>query len=1103
MTHACKILLAIIWWLCIPGQVFVIAQSFTPSFRFKSITVNEKLSHSDVTCIIQDNTGYIWVGTNNGLNRFDGYDLETFKYDLETPHSLPGNRIKAMELDHLGHIWISIENKGVFRFHPKEMLYKMIDIPYPTIKVTDIQQGPGNDIWLQKEGVGLIRVLLQENGTATQFIPYPSSLITGQEDGSQVLHMHANEESVYLVTRKSDLWTFDIRQERFHKVIERDQFSLDAEERLRCVYEKDNILWFGSNQGRLMSLEKEAGGSIRHRIQLKEHFPNDYDRQYAITKILEDSNDRLWLGTNAGLYLLGAEDGLKSVFQYKYSHELGSSISSNQVRDLCEDRFGILWIGTDGGGLDYTNLRRKAFGQIPLPTSEPLSENNVVTAIYKNRSNKVWIGTRSGLYIYNLVIQQYEMNQDGQIDFLNLNTVFLYEDPQGIIWIGTGSDGLYWAIEKDGQIEIQRWRDQNGERPADMVKTMQIAEDKQGRLWVSTYLEGLFIIDALRERVERLQYDAINPNSLSSNKLTDVYCDPLDGSIWVSTRDQGVNHISNVAEDNWQIQHYAYDAQSGTSISSNHCWQILRSNTGDLWIATLGGGINKAYKDETGEYKFQRYTIKDGLLDNDIECFEEDADGQLWLAGVGLTKLYPNTGEVEQYDYQDGLQSNSFKTGANFKDEQGVLYFGGIKGVNYFRPGLIQSDTILPVVQLTGLSINDQKVDIGTELHGRVLLEHHLSDTQRISLKANENNCSINFVGLQFAAPEKNQYQYQLEGLNDNWISTQYPNLSARYYNIPPGDYLFKIRASNGDGVWNRAVTSLAIHIANPWYKTIWAYLSYVLISVLALVLFNQNTIRQTRLKNDLVLAEKDRELNQTKLHFFTQISHELRTPLTLIKIPLDDLLLRSDLKRHTQEKLAVIQSSVGRLLGLVNQLLEFRKMETGNVQLQAATGNFVKFAREVFLIFSQSASDKGIHFDFDCPVDNLQLCFDRDKMEIVLMNLLHNAYKYTPEEGMIHIRISYQGSDQAVGQYDSGKLVNNFLQLEVIDNGPGLGKAEREKIFMPYYQVSGSDANQANTLAGTGIGLSLVKSITTLHEGTVVVESQLGVGATFRVCLP
>ncbi|MEL6654510.1 MAG: ATP-binding protein, partial [Bacteroidota bacterium] len=391
------------------------------------------------------------------------------------------------------------------------------------------------------------------------------------------------------------------------------------------------------------------------------------------------------------------------------------------------------------------------------------------------------------------------------------------------------------------------------------------------------------------------------------------------------------------------------------------------------------------------------------------------------------------------------------------------------------------------------------EVEVGKEFNGRLLLEKPLLQPKAIRLNADETDIFFDFVALQYASPQENQYEYRLQGLNDQWIQTKFPNLSANYSNIPPGDYTFQVRASNGDGVWNESITSLPLFIAMPWYQTPLAFFIYALIIILALYIFQKITQMQANLKNELLMAEKEQELNQAKLSFFTQVSHELRTPLTLIKGPLDELLLESNIKRNTQRRLEVIQKSTNRLMRLINQLLDFRKMETSNMSVKVAEGDFVKFVQEVFIIFSQSTAADKVDFQFTSVKEKLNLTFDRDKMEIVLMNLLSNASKFT-HEGRIRVSISYQGDEYSEGVFDNqGQLVDNYLMLEVEDSGIGIRKDELAKVFNPYYQVKSSSSLHS---IGTGLGLSLVNGIIELHQGTIDLSSTLGKGSIFRLKL-
>jgi signal transduction histidine kinase/DNA-binding response OmpR family regulator len=509
-------------------------------------------------------------------------------------------------------------------------------------------------------------------------------------------------------------------------------------------------------------------------------------------------------------------------------------------------------------------------------------------------------------------------------------------------------------------------------------------------------------------------------------------------------------------------------------------------------VATLGGGLNKVIENKTNDNcSFKRYTTSNGLIDNDVETMAEDAEGNLWLGGYGLTKFNPEIENFQHFNHRDGLQSNSFKVGAVFTDKNKRLYFGGINGVNYFDPASILANTITPKVLITDVDIND----------GHLIYDVNTTDSGiGIQLKAIENNVSFSFIGLQFDGAEKNQYKYKLEGHDDHWTSTAFPSLSANYLNVPPGQYTFKVMASNKDGIWSPDVEEVQLRIFRPWYLTNIAFFIYLCLFISALYFYRKVTENQIRLKNELLLAEKEHELDRSKLSFFTKISHELRSPLTLIKGPLEELLLFSKIGQVTKNKLQLMQKSTDRLLKLTNQLLDFRKMETGNMKIKTRRQNFVKFANELFLLFSQSASSKNISFEFMSSSKEIPLMFDADKMEIILMNLLSNAFKYTDVGGTIKMDISTVGQFSEDAVWESGALAVNYISVKVIDDGAGMSLDEVKKVFNPYYQVKNVSVAQP---IGTGLGLSLVKGLIKLHGGDIIIESNRGEGTICESRLP
>lgn len=1085
--------------LCICLPILGLGNDSTPlpSYRFQSITVNDNLSHSDVNCIIQDSLGYIWVGTNNGLNRFDGYQVETFKYNLDDPRSLPGNRIKYMTIDFTGQIWITIENKGLYRFSPKEMAFHPVKLPFPIPNPMEIALSGTGDIWINRKAQGLARISICEDGELKEIQTYDLKSMGLSSAANNLPFLQKGEKGIYVMTNDQSLLYFQKEELGFVEVLSPRHWEAMADIPINTLLEDGDNLWLGTSHG-AHCLRPVAGG-----LKYEEEFFPGPEGPLNLTTIFKDEDGQFWMGSRWGLHMLRSIKDKENSTVSKSLHKVGftgSAFQSDRITHLFQDRFGVLWVGSTGG-INYTNLRNKAFRYFSGAGQDENQQRNI-SAVFKAADGRIWTGSHHGLNIYDPVQgtgkQYVSGNKPSDLKGQSY-VVFIHKDHLGDIWLGLKYSGLNRVrqVGKDLQFEAWPLAGENGLSLGDNL--MQMTEDRKGRLWITTFSEGLFMLDRQRQNFTHFTHDSSNANSLSTDNLTAIYADPKDGSLWVSTRDGGLNHMQENSQGDWQFDHYRYNSSDPQSLSSDHTWQVHRTQDGQLWVATLAGGLNKFLDEKEG--RFARYTMSKGLVDNDIECLAEDDKGYLWLGGKGLSRFDPRDGSIQYFDYQDGLQSNSFKIGAVHKDKAGWLYFGGINGLNYFDPKKITTDQLVPKVYITGLQVNSEPIEVGAPVNGRTLLSTSLFEEPSIRLRAKENDFTVHFVGIQLASALKNQYRFQLEGLNDAWIDTHYPNLSANYSNIPPGNYTFRVRASNGDGVWSEEVAELSIFIASPWYATIWAFMAYGLLGLLGLFLFKRVTEKQLSLKNELILAEKEQELNQYKLNFFTNISHELRSPLTLIRGPLEELLLHDKVRKETKTKLRVIQNSSNRLLNLMNQLLDFRKVETGNMRLQAAKGNFVKFCEEIFLIFSQSASEKRIQFRFETSAKVISLTYDRDKMETVLMNLLSNAYKFTAEDGCISVRLSTKGREGEAAVFDEqGRLEDNYLLIEVIDNGAGMSSSEIKKVFNPYYQVKNQDTLH---ITGTGIGLSLVKSVLDLHRGQVDIQSERHHGTTFRIKMP
>ncbi|WP_460503001.1 ATP-binding protein, partial [Hymenobacter agri] len=538
------------------------------------------------------------------------------------------------------------------------------------------------------------------------------------------------------------------------------------------------------------------------------------------------------------------------------------------------------------------------------------------------------------------------------------------------------------------------------------------------------------------------------------------------------------------------------------SLPVNYVWPVLLGEQGALWIGTIGGGLHQLTTDAQGRDVLHSYRAD--LPETDVESLLPDDAGNLWVGGTGLYRFTPATRRYLRYDVADGLQSNAFKIGAAARGADGTLFFGGINGITYFQPAAIQANPYPPVVQLTGLRIANQPVAVGQPFNGRRVLAGPLSEPQTVTIKPGENDFSVDFVALNYTNPQKDHYAYRLLGYNDTWVRPGPGQRTASFTNLPPGRYTLQVKADNGEGVWAKAPATMTFEVLAPWYKTGWAYLLYAAALLGAVVLYRRFEMSKQELRNKLTLeqfqAEKEKELTNLKLGFFTNVSHELRTPLTLILGPMEEIIGAHGPVSGLRDKVLLMHKQTRKLLDLVNQLLDFRKVESGHVPLRASYGNAVQFIADIFSVFRQQAAERRLTYTLDVPDEPVQLYFDRSKLEIILTNLLANAFKYTPEGGQLTVAATVVGSPGGEAVFRNGELAGNFLEINVVDTGVGIRAEELDRIFDPYYQASHTDTLR---MTGTGIGLSLVRQFAERHGGSIHVASEVGAGTTFRLRLP
>ena len=738
---------------------------------------------------------------------------------------------------------------------------------------------------------------------------------------------------------------------------------------------------------------------------------------------------------------------------------------------------------------------------------------------------RIWIGSKEGINIFNPeenTFVHYE-NQTGTINPLISDKIWSLFVDQGGVWIG-GHYGLTYVdlkrhspdvedawIKGDLSNEFRAMPFIDPKLDAEKHQVRSIIKDHLGRLWVGTYY-GLYVLELESDSLKILKHylhDPLDIHTISNDIIISLLQDKK-GDMWIGTRDGGLNHLilNTLGEGEHFTRHTAKPDLN--SLANNEVSCIHEDRGGDLWIGTTGGGMTKLERNTNREtnidtFTFFQYGEKEGLMGDEIFGILEDDNHNLWIStNQGIFKFDPQMEEgqkFKQFTKDHGLQGNMFFTGAYYKSLDGHMYFGGQKGFNVFHPDSIKENFYLPQIAITKLDIFNETVLVGETQKDRNVLTQPISETSEISLSHRANNFSLEFAALHYSSPENNRYAYQLEGYDEDWVYTNANRRYASYNNLKPGTYVFKVKASNADNVWNPEYARLIIQVGTPPWKSWWAIALYGLLLLGFLYTFRYYTLNKIRLENDLEIQhrehQKTKEMNQMKLNFFTQISHEFRTPLTLIIGPVQELvekgkkLSKTEICRH----LKLIDSNAKHLLRLIDQLLYFSKSEYGHMKYRTEQGDLIAFTQQVCDCFYYLAQKKNIYLNFHTDHEELLICLDWDKIEKILNNLLSNAIKFTPENGEIHFRIYIEN-----GIFVSNSPVDGKINIEIQDTGVGIPAKQITRIFDSFYQAS---VEEHDLPIGYGIGLALTKKLVELHKGTIKVKSTEGIGTTFNIQLP
>lgn len=1020
--------------------------------NFRNISVEEGLSQSTGFAIVQDTLGFIWVGTQDGLNRYNGKDFKVYSPVKNKENSLQSYYIRSLFLDVKGTLWIG-GNQGISRYDYKKDSFVNYTLPRSVGEwyISSITADKQNNIW----AVSISGDVFKLNAGAKQFVP---------------ININALD---YGIRKISYLGTW-----------------------------QNNIL-LGTDVG-LFSLPSKSNKLTKINLGVAKLFVNDVyiDKQY------------LWIATEGyGLLQYHQVTGKVTTFTHSPAK---NSVSDNNIRTITDDVAGNIWLGTFNG-LSILNPKKLTFENYYHQIAQPYTiAQNSVRYIYRDSQNGMWLGTFYGglSYYHKDDIQFNSLNQNSGRLSLNDEVVsVIKEDNYGNFWIGTNDKGLnYWNTAKK-TISYYSFNENNtNSLSSNNIKA--IAFNDADEVLIGTHNGGLNILNPQTGNIKRLMHDPNNPATIAGDLVYSILKDEK-GRIWVGTRSgldqfmpqtQSFNHIrldragkrlisddiTYLFEDSKQriwigttngvSQFYADNLLFGNIIDKTlnddvvNC--IIEDGKKRIWVGTRSG---LALYNEANR-SFTTYRDRTDFIKGTIYGILPDDDGNLWIStNSGLVKFNPDTKYSQSFYENDGLQNNQFNEYSFCKAKDGMMLFGGIKGVSYFYPKLIKQASLPLKVNFTALEVFNKNVTVGD---GTDILDNHIDQAEALRFASEYKQFSIFINSFNYISANRTRYYYKLDGFDTEWQRTE--DLKISYTNLPAGDYTLLVKAEGPNGKVS-AERKLNITILPPWYNSAWFYL--LLVVVLATAGYFAYKIIRERIKtlHQLKLERVDKEkvsyINKVKTEFFTNVSHELRTPLTLILAPLEELIKRADIEKMVHKKHQLMLTNAKRLYNLVDQLFEFRKTEMGTRQLKVSKNDLVPFIKEIYESFKPLAEKNNIHYTFHTADTKLLFYFDSDAVEKMLFNLLSNAFKYTHNGQSIRINLAKQ---------------HDHVVIKITDTGIGIKQTDLPKVFDRFYQVSGKEMN-----LGSGVGLAFTKSLVALHHGRITAESQPNEGSIFTVELP
>ena len=1072
-----------------------------------------------VTCLLQDHVGFIWLCTQDGLSRYDGYEFVTYKSDVEVDNSVSDDFIHTLLLGDGQTLWIGTRN-GLSNYDLK--LDKFANYTKDNSGLVH-----NNILSLERAGPGKIWVGTESGLDNFDFItetatPFASMFPEGDTLSNRHIKVIYRDEELLWVGTKNGLNRIDLSSGRVTTYLV-NEVNKSGESEKNEIWDlfgdSDGNVWIGTDgnglkvydpisdsvqdvkfevpgQGllenlKVSSINKDVDSSfwigtdgngvilLNKNTQEFNIYQNREGSTYSlvnnkVTDIFRDLNDRIWLATWSGMNQGVPKE--EKILSYKPSSDKGNSLSHRMIMPILETADGVLWISTLGGGLNkYSRAKNEIIHYKHIPGKSNSLSNDEIWALHEDSRGFLWIGTSGG----------------------GLNRF----DPQSASFV-------HYLYNPQDKFSLH----------SPLNRIYSIYEDSRGDLWVGTVTGGLNRYNYSTDSFEVFTSSESDSTTLSNNRVNPLFEDS-NGVFWIGTYGGGLNKFIRETET---FVHYRHNAEDSTSISSDMVTVITEYPQGTLWVGTFGGGLNR-FNPESGTFK--RYTTKDGLPDDIIAGILSDDEGNLWIStnNGGITRFNPESETFRNYDERDGLQSDRFHIGSYYKSDSGEMFFGGNNGFNSFFPNYLKDDPTPPRVVFTEFTVDGTSQNP----HPDSSLTKAAPYADSVYIKPDQREFSFKFAALHYKNPDKNEYRYMLEGYDEGWRYNGTERETITFGNLSPRTYTLKVIASNSDGMWmeERDAAAITVIVEPAWYETWFARIAYLLAAGFGVLGIVRWRVRQVERENErLELTVKERtaeieeqkevleeqnvqledqkdklevqaeqlmEMDRVKSNFFANISHEFRTPLTLIMGPARDALegkhgpLRDSLAQH----LNLVARSAESLEDLIDQLLNLSRLEAGQLMLHVRCYDIVSAIQDTVTLFHARAEPRGIALSVEADEEELLLFVDREKLERILNNLLSNAFKFTPDGGAIKVLAYSVQADDA-----------RWVEFAVEDNGEGIAPEVLPHVFDRFRQ---GDASSTRTHGGTGIGLALTRELVELHGGSIEATSTLGKGTTFTVRIP